>query len=83
MELVFDLLLNAGEDVAVDVVDEVESGEKDERGGGSGDGGGADGFGRGSRVDVPLGGRIAGVFPVDFFGVVEGAVLLGDMEVLR
>jgi hypothetical protein len=62
MELVFDLLLNAGEDVAVDVVDEVEGGEEDESCGGSGDGGGAGGFGRGSRVGVPLRGRIAGVF---------------------
>ncbi len=39
VELVFDLLLDAGEDVAVDVVDEVEGGEEDEGGGGSGDGG--------------------------------------------
>ncbi len=36
MEFVFDLLLHAGEDVAVDVVDEVEGGEEDEGGGGSG-----------------------------------------------
>jgi len=36
MELDFDLLLDAGEDVAVDVVDEVEGGEKDEGCGGSG-----------------------------------------------
>jgi hypothetical protein len=61
-EFAFDLLLDAGEDVAVDVVDEVESGEEDESGGGSGDGGGAAWFGRGGRVDVPLRGRIAGVF---------------------
>ena len=39
VELAFDLLLDAGEDVAVDVVDEVECGEEDESGGGSGDGG--------------------------------------------
>ena len=39
VELAFDLLLDAGEDVAVDVVDEVECGEQDEGGGGSGDGG--------------------------------------------
>ena len=36
MELGFDLLLDAGKDVTVDVVDEVERGEKDEGGGGSG-----------------------------------------------
>ena len=45
VELDFDLLLNAGEDVAVDVVDEVEGGEKDEGCGGSGYGGSAGGFG--------------------------------------
>ena len=50
VELVFDLLLYAGEDVAVDVVDEVERGEEDESGGGSGDGGGAGGFGRGGHL---------------------------------
>jgi hypothetical protein len=50
VELAFDLLLDAGEDVAVDVVDEVEGGEEDEGGGGSGDGGGGVGFGRGGRV---------------------------------
>ena len=60
VELAFDLLLYAGEDVAVDVVDEVESGEEDEGGGGSGDGGGARGFGRGSRLVFLQGGRIAG-----------------------
>jgi hypothetical protein len=49
MELDFDLLLNAGEDVAIDVVDEVEGGEKDEGGGGSGYGGSAGGFGRGGH----------------------------------
>jgi len=49
VELAFDLLLNAGEDVAVDVVDEVEGGEEDEGGGGSGDGDGASGLGRGGR----------------------------------
>jgi len=49
VEFVFDLLLDAGENVAVDVVDEVEGGEEDESGGGSGDGGGAAGFGRGGR----------------------------------
>jgi hypothetical protein len=62
VEFVFDLLLDAGEDVAVDVVDEVEGGEEDEGGGGSGDGDGAAGFGRGGRRVIPLGGRIAGVF---------------------
>ncbi len=36
VELAFDLLLNSGEDVAIDVVDEVEGGEEDEGGGGSG-----------------------------------------------
>jgi hypothetical protein len=81
VELAFDLLLDAGEDVAVDVVDEVEGGEEDEGGGGSGDGGGAVGFGRGGRLDVPLRGRIAGVFWADFFSVVRGAVLLGDMRI--
>jgi hypothetical protein len=49
VELAFDLLLNARENVAVDVVDEVEGGEEDESGGGSGDGGGAVRFGRGGR----------------------------------
>ena len=45
-----DLLLDAGEDVAVDVVDEVERGEEYERGGGSGDGGEArGGFGGGGH----------------------------------
>ena len=36
MELDLDLLLDAGKDVAVDVVDEVECGEEDEGCGGSG-----------------------------------------------
>src|ERR1700730_17210092 len=47
MEFAFDLLLDAGKDVAVDVVDEVEGGEKDEGCSGSGYGGGAGGFGNG------------------------------------
>ena len=50
VEFAFDLLLNAGEDVAIDVVDEVESSEEDERGGRSGDGGGAGGFGSGGHL---------------------------------
>ena len=71
VELVLDLLLHAGEDVAVDVVDEVERGEEDEGGGGSGDGGGARGFGCGGHVGLFLGGRIAGVFYIFFSGVVK------------
>jgi len=63
-EFVFDLLLDAGEDVAVDVVDEVEGSEKDECGGGSGDGGVTGGFGGGGHR---LRGRIAGEFPGLFF----------------
>ena len=35
VEFAFDLLLYTGEDVAVDVIDEVEGGEEDESGGGS------------------------------------------------
>ncbi len=50
VELAFDLLLDAGEDVAVDVVDEVEGGEEDEGGGGSGNAGGVWLFGRGHLV---------------------------------
>src|SRR5262249_17838502 len=49
-ELVFDLLLDAGKDVAVDVVDKVECGEKNECRGGSGNGGGAGGFGCGGHL---------------------------------
>ncbi len=50
VELVLDLLLDAGEDVAVDVVDEVEGGEEDEGGGGSGYGGfTGSGFGGGGH----------------------------------
>ena len=41
VKLTFDLLLDAREDVAVDVVDEVERGEEDEGRGSSGDGGSA------------------------------------------
>src|SRR3984893_2038942 len=49
MELAFDLFLDAGKDVAVDVVDEVEGGEEDEGCSGSSYGGGAGGFGRGGH----------------------------------
>ncbi len=50
VELAFDLLLDAGEDVAVDVVDEVEGGEEDKGDGGSGNGGGTGWFGRGGHL---------------------------------
>ncbi len=54
MELGFYLLLDAREDVAVDVVDEVECGEEDEGGGGSGYGGGAGGLCCGSHLGFLL-----------------------------
>jgi hypothetical protein len=60
MELGFYLLLDAGKDVAVDVVDEVEGSEEDESGGGSGYGGGAGGFGLLRGRGGHLAGRIAG-----------------------
>ena len=56
VELALDLLLHAGEDVAVNVVDEIKRREEDERGGGSGDGGDrAAGFGRGGHLEFYLG----------------------------
>jgi hypothetical protein len=50
VELAFDLLLHTGQDVAVDVVDEVEGGEEDESRGGSGNGGVTVGFGCGGHL---------------------------------
>ena len=56
-KLLLYLLLDAGKDVAVYVVDEVQSGEEDEGGGGSGDGGSTAGFGRGCHLFCHLWGK--------------------------
>ena len=64
VELAFDLFLDAGEDVAVDIVDEVERGEEDEGGGGPCDGGVAAGwFGRGGHLSERIAGEGPGCGP--------------------
>ena len=65
VELAFDLFLDAGEDVAVDIVDEVERGEEDEGGGGPCDGGVAAGwFGRGGHLSERIAGEGPGCGPL-------------------
>ncbi len=77
VELGFYLLLHAGEDVTVDVVDEVEGREEDEGGGGSGYGGGAGGFGLLRGRGGHLAGRIAGEVGDFFIWVVRGGFVWG------